>query len=124
MSQYQQITIEDIELDLMGNVTIVQFREPRITDLLEIEQLGRELYQLIEEPVHRKLVLDFSEVMFFSSAAIGKLISLSGKLRALSGILKLCNLRPEVLDVLRVCKLDTVFDIRQDRNDAMLSFGS
>jgi len=124
MSQYEQITIEDIELGLLGNVTIVQFREPRVTDLLAIEQLGRELYQLIEEPVHRKLVLDFSEVMFFSSAAIGKLISLSGKLRALSGILKLCNLRPEVLDVLRVCKLDTVFDIRQDRNDAMLSFGS
>lgn len=123
MTEYQRLKIEDVGVDEIGNVTVVRFREHRFSDLLEIEKLGRELYQLIEERVHRKLVLDFSGVEFFSSAAIGKLISLNGKLKACGGLMKLCSLRPEILEVLHVCKLDRVFDIRQDEADAMLSFG-
>ncbi len=37
-------------------------------------------------------------------------------------MMKLCSLRPEVLEVFRICKLDQVFDIREDEADAMLSF--
>jgi len=122
MTEYRRLRIDEMGLDDVGNVTIIHFRQQRMSDLMEIEELGQELYELIEQPVHRKLVLDFSGVEFFSSAAIGKLISLNGKLKTRDGVMKLCNVRPDILDVLHVCRLDSVFDIRRDQADAMASF--
>lgn len=122
MVAYQRVRIDEVELDEVGEVTVVHFCDHRVSDLWEIEGLGEELYQLVEEQARRRLVLDFSGVEFFSSAAIGKLISLNGKLKARGGVMKLCDLRPEILAVFRVCKLDRVFEIRQDRADAMRSF--
>ncbi len=124
MTAYQRLRINETEADEVGLVTIVHFRQQRINDFLEIEELGREMYQLVEERARRKLVLDFSGVEFFSSAAIGKLIALNGKLKARHGAMKLCNVRPEVLEVFHVCRLDLVFDIRQDQADAVLAFES
>jgi len=122
MTEYQRVKIEEIAVDEVGNVTVVLFCERRIADLLEIDELGHELYRLIEQRGHRKLVLDFTGVEFFSSAAIGKLIALNGKLKARNGVMRLCNVRPEIFEVFRVCRLDLVFDIRQDKADALLSF--
>ncbi len=122
MMDYEQLKIDHVEVDQIGNVMVVHFRGHHISDLLEIEKLGLELYQLIEERVRPKLLLNFSGVEFFSSAAIGKLISLNGKLKGEGEVLKLCNLPPAILEVFEVCKLDTVFDIRKDQDDAMLSF--
>jgi anti-sigma B factor antagonist len=122
MTEFQRVRIEEIEIDEGGPVTVVHFCEHRISDLLEIEKLGQELYQLVEQNARRKLVFDFSGVEFFSSAAIGKLISLHGKLKVRGGLMKLCNLRPEIFEVFRVCRLNRVFDIRQDKADAMRSF--
>ena len=74
-----------LETQHNGDVTVVRFRDPRITDSLEIEELGRELYQLAAEYSHGKLVLNFSEVEFLSSAVLGKLIRLNGKVKAGGG---------------------------------------
>ncbi len=123
MTDYHQVRIDEVEVDDVGKVTVVHFCRPRISDFLEIEELGQDLYRLIDEQGRKKLLLDFSEVEFFSSAAIGKLISLNGKLKARSGTLRLCDLRQEIAAVFRVCKLDRVFAIRQDVADALGSFG-
>ena len=122
MTEYQRLRIDESGTDEAGNVTVVRFRGDRISDFSEIEKLGQELYQLIEQSGRRKLLLDFSGVEFFSSAAIGKLIALNGKINAHGGVMKLCNLRPAILEVFHVCRLDSVFDIRQDAADAMLAF--
>ncbi|MBN2474910.1 MAG: STAS domain-containing protein [Pirellulales bacterium] len=122
MTQYERVKIEEVEITDVGTIAVVRFCGRRIRDFLEIDELGRELYGLIKQDGRRKLVLDFSGVEFFSSAAIGKLISLNGKLKLQSGVLKLCSVRPELLEVFRVCRLDQVFDIRQDRADALASF--
>ncbi len=118
MTEYRRVKINELD-----DVTFVRFRDGRISHLAEIQQLGEELYRLIEPKARRKLVLDFADVEFFSSAAIGKLISLNGKLRAQGGALRLCNVRPEILGAFHVCQLDRVFDIRSDETDAATSFG-
>ncbi len=124
MTENRQLKIDECEIDQIGKVAVAQFRESHISNALQIEELGLELYRLIEEDSRKRLVLDFSQVKFFSSAAIGKLISANGKVKARNGTMKLCNISPEILDVLRTCKLDRVFDIRQDGADAMSSFES
>ena len=59
MSTEQRLEIQEI-----GNVTVVCFRDPRVTNPLEIEELGRQLYKVLELKNGSKLVIDFSPVEF------------------------------------------------------------
>ncbi len=117
MSAEQRLEIQEI-----GDVTVVCFRDPRVTNPLEIEELGRQLYHLLELKNSSKLVIDFSPVEFLSSAMIGKLISLNRKVKVCKAALRLCSLRPEVREIFHFCNLERVFDIRKDQAAAMASF--
>jgi anti-sigma B factor antagonist len=105
-----------------GDVTVVRFRDRRIANPFEIEQVGQELYRLLEKGKHQRLVLDFSNVDFLSSALIGKLISLNAKVRAGNGSVKLCSIHPEVFETFHICRLDRIFLINKDLADAVPSF--
>lgn len=111
-----------LDIKEVGDVTVVRFREPRITDPLEIEELGKELYQVLEVKNSSKLVLDFSAVEFLSSATLGKLISLNRKVRLCKSALRLCNIRPPIMEIFKLCDLQRIFDIRASEPDALVSF--
>jgi anti-sigma B factor antagonist len=117
MSAVQRLEIQEI-----GDVTVIRFRDPRVTNPLEIEELGRQLYHVLEFKNCSKLVIDFSPVEFLSSATIGKLISLNRKVKACKAALRLCNLRPEIQDIFRFCNIERMFDIREDQAAAIASF--
>ena len=70
----------------------------------------------------QKLLVDFENVKFFSSAAINKLIVLEKRMRAQGGQIKLSNLRPEVRDLFSFTNLDSLFSIADGNDEAMESF--
>ena len=111
-----------LEIQEMGDVAVVRFRDPRIADPMEIEELGRQLYRVLEFKNCAKLVIDLSPVEFLSSATIGKLISLNRKVKVCKSALRLCNLRPEIRNLFHLCNLEHVFDIREDQAAAIASF--
>jgi anti-sigma B factor antagonist len=117
MAAYQRLEISE-----GGGVTVVRFRDRSIADMLEIEEVGRELYRLVEERKQKRLVLDFSGVDYLSSALVGKLLSLNSKVQARGGSVKLCSIRREILEVFHACKLDRIFCINKDAADASPSF--
>lgn len=108
-----------IEVNEIGDVTVVHFRDPRIIEDLKIQELGQELFQLIEVENRKKLVLNFASVDFLSSAALSRLITLDKKVKAHSGVLKICNIRPEIYEVFNITKLNRLFDIKKDEADAL-----
>ena len=111
-----------LDVQEQGDIAIVRFREPRVTDPLEIEELGRQLYGVLEFKNGSKLIIDFSLVEFLSSATIGKLISLNRKVNHGKSALRLCCLRRELRDIFHLCNLERVFDICEDRAGAIASF--
>ena len=94
----------------------------KILDEANIQELGQELFQLIEDENHSNLLLNFSSVEFLSSAALGKLITLDKRVKAHGGKLKLSNIRPEIYEVFAITKLNKLFDIKDDEADALASF--
>ena len=86
------------------------------------EEMGQELFGLVENDGRKNLVLNFESVEFLSSAALGKLITLDRKVKAAKGRLKMCNIRPEIFEVFQITKLNKVFDIRKDEADAIKAF--
>jgi len=113
---------ERIQLDEGVVVILVQFQKAHVAGTIEVEDMGQELYGLVEAESAPRIVLDFSAVDFFSSAALGKLISLLSRIRARQGTLILCSIRPALLDVFRTCHLDRIFQIRKNRDDALSSW--
>ena len=111
-----------LEVSEVGDVTVVRFVDRKILDEASIQELGTELFQLVEQENRGKLVLNFSKVDFLSSAALGKLITLDKKVKARSGKLKLSNIRPEIYEVFAITKLNKLFDIKNDEADALAAF--
>jgi anti-anti-sigma factor len=117
MAQYRRLTVSDV-----GDVTVVRFVDRKILDELNIQELGQELFQLVEEDNKTRLLLNFQHVEFLSSAALGKLITLDKKVKAHGGKMKLSNIRPEIYEVFAITKLNKLFDIKDDEADALAAF--
>ena len=111
-----------IDVAQMGEVTVVRFLDRKILDEVNIQELGAELFRLVEQENRKSLLLNFSNVEFLSSAALGKLITLDKKVKAHSGRLKLSNIRPEIYEVFAITKLNKLFDIKDDEADALAAF--
>ncbi len=111
-----------LEVTEVGEVTVVRFVDRKILDEAAIQELGRELFQLVEEDGRRSVLLNFSSVEFLSSAALGKLITLDKKVKSHNGMLKLSNIRPEIYEVFAITRLNRLFDIKEDEADALAAF--
>ena len=117
MSNHQRLNVTEV-----GDVSVVKFVDRKILDEANIQELGRELFHLVEEEQRKKLLLSFATVEFLSSAALGKLITLDKKLKQNVGQLKLSNIRPEIYEVFALTKLNKLFDIHDDESDALAAF--
>jgi anti-sigma B factor antagonist len=119
MAEHQRIQVTQIE-----NVAVVRFKDRKILDELIIQDLGQELFSLVEDEHYRNLLLNFTNVEFLSSAALGKLISLHKKVERAGGVLKLSNIRAEIYDVFKITRLNEKFDIRDEQEEALADFAS
>jgi anti-sigma B factor antagonist len=117
MASHRRLQVSDI-----GDVTVVHFVDRKILDEVNIQELGQELFDLVERENRSKLLLNFSTVEFLSSAALGKLITLDKKVKSHGGMLKLSNIRPEIYEVFAITKLNKLFDIKDNEADALEAF--
>ena len=76
----------------------------------------------MEQHNRKSVLLNFDGVEFLSSAALGKLITFDRKVKAAKGRMKMSNIRPEILEVFQVTKLNRVFDIRGEEAEAISAF--
>ena len=73
-------------------------------------------------PVQPYILLDFRDVAFIDSAALGLLVRLLARARAAHGDLKLCAVRPHIREVLRVTKLNATLKAYDTDADAIAAF--
>ena len=91
----------------------------------EIEAIGKLLYDLVDEHQRGNLLLHFGGVESISSALIGKLVGLNGRIQRVGGRLALCihPKREAVVDqCIEVCGLKRVFHIYAEEQEALQSF--
>lgn len=102
-----------------GPTTVVELLDREIVKDEAIDELGRSLNRLVDEGGHRDLLLDFGSVRFLSSAALSRLIQVKKRLGAVGGRLRLCAIEPDLREVFRITRLDTVFEIHKDAESAL-----
>ena len=85
----------------------------------------QELKQKVLEELEgggRKFLIDFSGTGYIDSSGLGVLVSLSKKIREQGGELRLANLNEDLRTLFELTKLDTLFHIASDRQEALTSF--
>jgi anti-sigma B factor antagonist len=111
-----------LRLENVDGVTVVSFVDTKIVTDENIQEVGDQLYSLVEDEGHKELLLNFGNVQYLSSAALGKLINLKKKVGAVKGKLKLCCIHPDLLEVFRITRLDQVFEIHAEEQAALDKF--
>lgn len=122
MSMSSQARRRRLEVEDIGNVTVVNFVDKKILDEQNIQIIGEQLFGLVDVQERRKLLLNFSNVEYLSSSALGKFITLNKKVNAVGGKLILCNIDPQIYEVFEITKLDKLFNIQKEEQAALQAF--
>jgi anti-sigma B factor antagonist len=93
------------------NVTLVTFTDERIVEEDQIRELQKAFGPIVEKNEDKKLVLNFANVKFMTSALLGLLIRIHKKVCESGGRLQLSNLDPSIHKVFEITQLTKVFDI-------------
>lgn len=115
-------TIPPLSVTREKDIRVIEFTNNRILDEANIAEIGNTLNALIDEVDNPKLLLDFGTVDHLSSAALGMLINANNRVRERSGQLRLTNIKPQILEVFVITKLNKLFKILPSRAEALASF--
>ena len=108
-------TVQQIE-----KFTVVEFVLDSLMDPIVLDKAGAELYRLIEQEDHRRIILDFERVQYVSSQAIGIVMAMRKKLTALKGSkLVLCSLYDKLVQLVKLTGLEKLLTIKPTQREAL-----
>jgi anti-sigma B factor antagonist len=106
----------------VGDITVVRITLAEIVDEKTANQIGQQLYDLVEDRGCRRLVLNFCRVRLLVSTMLAKLLGLRRKMDAVGGRLVLCETNPELSEVLQALRLPQLFAMYAKEEQALASF--
>jgi anti-sigma B factor antagonist len=105
----------------VGDVTVVDLHGRII--LGEESAAARDLIGNLLSEGHVKILLNMAGVDYMDSSGLGMLVSSVASVRKSGGEMKLVNLSDKVDDLMEITRLYTVFDIEDNEQKALASFG-
>jgi anti-sigma B factor antagonist len=112
-------TQPQIESKNYGHCIVIKLMTAQLLEDAEIASLEQSLLQLIKVVNVLNIVLNFENVGFLSSAVLRVLIKMNTAIGERKGQLRLCCIDPKILEVFKITRLNKVFDIRKDVDEAV-----
>jgi anti-anti-sigma factor len=113
--------MEGFTITFTDPYTIVEFYDTSLMDPVKLEELSKKLFHLVDAEDRRWVILDFNRVHYISSQFIGILLGLHKRLNDLpKSKLILCGVGPRLQELLRITRLDKLFNIRPTQREAVL----
>ena len=100
--------------------TLILTADPDI-NTSRAEEMAGELEGIIERGT-RRIIVDCKQVAYVSTVGIGLLLLLHKRLAERGSDIKLANVHGLLSDILKTLRLDKVFDIHSDVEDARLAY--
>ncbi len=107
------------EVSKSGDVTLIEVEGQLIVG--NRQELKQQVLEQLEDG-DRKFVIDFAETGYIDSSGLGVLVSLSKKIREQGGELRLSSLNEDLRTLFELTKLDTLFRIADDKEQALEGF--
>jgi len=110
---------EMLNIKSENGLFVVNFRHPSIGGIGEVEQIAQVLRGLIPKHQMCNMIIDFSDVSFFSSQMLGLLVDIWQRVKAGGGRLLICGINPQLTRVFRITHLDKLFDFYETTEAAV-----
>ncbi|MBX3434646.1 MAG: STAS domain-containing protein [Pirellulales bacterium] len=104
-----------------GILTVV-IADERLVDPEHLARMFKDLEGVLAKSDEDRVILDFSNVKFMASSALGKLVQLNKKCAEYRAKLKLTGISKDIYEVFKITKLHKVFDIAADEATARKAF--
>ena len=108
-----------LEIEDRNGVTVARFTDKKLHDEQIIQLIAEELFRLVDDLGCQKLILDFSNVEYLSSAAQGKVISLHKKLQKVQGRLVIARMTDAIFEIYHLTKIDQIIAIKPSLDEAL-----
>jgi anti-anti-sigma factor len=115
------MAVSIVNLTQQDDVTIVDFPPDCDLDGNNVESMRPELFALAEDKQRPNIVIDFQNVAFISSQALGMLVTLRLKSARNGSKVVLAGFRESLMDVVRLTQIDALFPVVATRRDALAS---
>ena len=110
-----------LKVSQIGAVTQIEFVDRNILDESNIQQISDEICGLIDDQPTPLVLIRFGNVEHLSSAALGALITINNRIKGKDGKLRLTEIDSQIREVFTITKLDKIFLIFDDADEAMAS---
>jgi anti-sigma B factor antagonist len=118
LSEYENIVVKYVD-----GVAVVTFLDTvSMFEADRVDAVGKELVDLAESRKEPRILLNLANAHFMSSAMLAHLVKLHRKVQAAKGRVRLCGLRPVILDAFKVSQFDRIFEIFPDEVSALKKF--
>lgn len=111
----------NISVQYTDKATVLTLTDRKILEEQDIRALETSVMSVIDQSPTVRLVLDFCQVEFLSSAVLGLLIRISKRVNEKNGQLRLCNISSKLYEVFKITQLTKIFDIQKDVENAVES---
>ena len=102
------------------DVFVIRFLDQRLAGDLP-EKLGDELYGLAARVDCTKILLSFAGVDFLASDMLGKVMGLNKRMKQKEGKLALCQVCPELHQVIAITKVDSILTIKGTEVEGLMA---
>jgi anti-anti-sigma factor len=110
-----------INLEKVNDVFIISLDSNTKLNVAISQAFKQEVTKLIDQP-GLKIVINLAEVEYIDSSGFGSLLSVLRAAKNNDSQLKICNIAPEVMELVKLLQLHSVFDIRESVDDCLKSF--
>jgi len=110
-----------LQVKTVEGVTVARITAPDLWTDQQVGTCAAELMHLADDLGTPRLVIDLAGVNSLGSRMIGQLASLHRQVKAAGGRLALCNVRPEIAEVMETCKMTLLFGVWPDEVSAVRS---
>ncbi len=104
-----------------GDALIISFPGEGHLDEADATDIHNEIMSEIDARDAKKVVIDFGNVNFISSAFLGTLVAVNRTMQARDGALVIASIRPEIYQLLQVTNLHRFFAFSDDIQSALES---
>lgn len=109
-----------INIEKINDVTVISFKEDNKLNVTVTQKIKTEIVKAIVP--NSKIVLSLDGITYIDSTGFGMLLSVLRHCKNNNSGLKLSNISPEVMDLIKLLQLQSIFDIRANVDECVKTY--
>ncbi len=110
---------DELNIREVSGVTVITLGQRDVSSVLEIDKTSEIFVGYIKSNQPSKLIINFDDIKFFSSKALGMLLNGWKKIEAYGGKMIISGINPQLSRLFRITNLDKILKYYPDINSAI-----